>query len=110
MKQKIDLDRIKEELEQMEDEIIQERKERMIKEGSLFSYWLYEIKVESSREENEMTEKEKIENYKQRLADVIKQNKINIEDTLNREICLMAVRGIHHAQNLRIYIEQNLSL
>ena len=49
MDQNNHLNRIKEELERMEDEIIKERKERVTKEGSLFSYRLYEIKVQRCR-------------------------------------------------------------
>lgn len=106
MKQSIDLEKIKEELEKMEDEIIKERKERIPKTGSLFSYRLYEIKVENSRNrEKELTDQEKAGAYKERLEEVVKQHRINMEDTLDKEFCLKSVKAMHNAQNWKMYIE-----
>ena len=101
MKHNLNLEKIKVELEKMEDEIIKEREEKKAKPGSLFSYWLYEIKVKNRREkEKELTNQEKIKGYKEGLEEVVKQHQINMEDNIDRELCIKAVKDIHNAQML----------
>ena len=105
MDQNNHLNRIKEELEKMEDEIIKERKERVTKEGSLFSYRLYEIKVQRCREEEtQLRDEERKEAYKERFDEVVNQHQMNVEDTLSRELCLKAVKAIHVARNWQNYL------
>ena len=52
MKNIIDLELIKTELEKMEDELIKGRKDREHEYGSTLAYRLYEIQVEKNREED----------------------------------------------------------
>ena len=99
------LEVIKLELETLEDEIINERRERNNQEGSTFSYRLYEIRVEKNRtEEEQMTEEERRASYRERFEDIINQHQINIEDTLDRELCLVAIKAIHNARKWQLLL------
>lgn len=101
----ISLAAIKEELVKLEDEIINERRGRNNKEGSTFSYRLYEIRVEKNRAEEElMSEEERRISYKERFEDIVNQHQINIEDTLNRELCLIAIKAIHNARKWQLLL------
>ena len=87
MKNTIDLEMVKTELEKMEDELIKGRKDRENEYGSTLAYRLYEIQVEKNREEDdEMTEAERIISYKERLDEIVNQHQINIEHTLNKMV------------------------
>ncbi len=91
------------EIEKMEDDIIQERRQRNNKTGSLFSYLLYELKIEKNRCEwgGEKTEEELKEKLLEQLEEICKQQEINIEDTLELGICLRAIKVICHAKELQ---------
>lgn len=102
----IALDNIKKELYEMEDKIIKERQARVNKNGSTFSYRLYELRVGQRREEEQqMSMTERIETYKERFEDIVNQHTINIEDTLDKGLCLVAVGAIHNARKCQFELD-----
>lgn len=106
MADKITMDSIKEELYEMEDKIIRERQARKNKDGSTFSYRLYEIRVEKNREEEQqMSLPERKEAYRERFEDIVNQHTINIEDTLDKGLCLAAIGAIHNARKCQFELD-----
>lgn len=100
------LDTIKAELENMEDKIIRERQQRINKDGSTFSYRLYEIRVDKNREDERlMTPEERRNAYKERFEDIVNQHQINIEDTLDKGLCLVAIGAIHNARKWQFELD-----
>ena len=102
------LEEIKVEIERMEDDIIQERKQRNNRTGSLFSYQLYELKIEKNRGEwgGEESRKELKEKLKEQLEDICNQQQMNMEDTLDMGICLRAIKVICRTKELQQLLEQ----
>lgn len=107
MKNELQLEKIKEELEKMEEEIIKERHQRANPGGSIFSYRLYEIRLDNNREkEYSMSYEERKQAYNERFEDIIKQHQINIEDTLDKTLSLIAIKAIHNARKWQLELKE----
>lgn len=106
MANEITWDGIKEELYKLEDAIIRERQARVNKDGSTFSYRLYEIRVEKNREdEQRMSPEERKASYRERFEDIVNQHMINIEDTVDKGLCLVAIGAIHNARKCQFELD-----
>ena len=107
MKNEFQLEKIKEELERMEDEIINERHQRTKTGESPFSYKLYEMQLNENREkESEMSYETRKQAYQERFENIIEQHQINIEDTLDKMICITAIKAIQNARNWQFTLEE----
>lgn len=101
------LKKIKEELEEMEADIIDERRQRTMPEGNSFSYRLYEIKVDDNKKKDtDLSYEERKQAYKERFEDIIKQHQINIEDTVDKKLCVIAIKAIHNAKRCQMELEE----
>lgn len=102
----ITLETIKEELDKMEDKIIKERQARKNTYDHIYAYKLYEIRVDKNREdEREMSSEERKEAYKERFEEVVNQHQINIEDTLDKGLCLVAIGAICDARKWQMELD-----
>ena len=106
MTNEITLETIKEELDKMEDKIIKGRQARKNTYDHTYAYKLYEIRVDKNREdEREMTSEERKKTYKERFEEVINQHQINIEDTLDKGLGLVAIGAICDARKWQMELD-----
>ena len=61
---------------------------------------------ENREKESEMSYETRKQAYQERFENIIEQHQINIEDTLDKMICITAIKAIQYARNWQFTLEE----